>query len=494
MDVSDPILLKIVSSHPQLSEKEYYVLESWWLSDRVHGENVVDFLIRQGVFTRDSVKTIDLLRKGMLTYWDPKRIFGDQGHLRLRDYAQQGGYNDPKSDPNRVLQPESRGRPVAGPTSSTHSKLNDVRDWLARRAEAKQAASIPTPLDIDIPPPPQPSVQAPPSPNFSHSQPVDPLITTPAPTAKTMAQGYEQTEHVIEGKPFPEVGQQYGRYLLSQKVAQSSTTVVFRANAAPENKTVLLKVMRIDKEEGLSDFQTKMLDSLRNDVQKLVPFEHPNLVQIIELDENAPFPFVTVECVDGMNLFDVLAHVGSLKPDRAIRILLEVCEALSAAHSNLGLIHGDVKPGYILLARDGSVKLAELGLAMTTDAMSVASDVNSSILAGTAACMAPEACTSGQVDLRTDIYSLGATLYHAVVGEMPFKAKNRMDMMLMHTHDNPVPPHQVVPELDERVSKVILKMMAKKPQDRYQTYEELTTDLSQLQSTRIPQQHDPVPA
>lgn len=179
----------------------------------------------------------------------------------------------------------------------------------------------------------------------------------------------------------------------------------------------------------------------------------------------------------------MLAHVGRFRLDRAIRIISSVAEGLAAARRKIGMVHRDVKPGNILLAREGCIKLADLGLAVTSDTWSGNSNANSSILAGTAAYMAPELCTSGEVDLRTDIYSLGATFYHAVVGEMPFKGKNRMEIMLKHTRENPVAPHEVVAGLDSKVSDVILRMMAKHPDDRYLSYEDLLADLSQLHSS-----------
>jgi serine/threonine-protein kinase len=165
-----------------------------------------------------------------------------------------------------------------------------------------------------------------------------------------------------------------------------------------------------------------------------------------------------------------------------VGIVTSVIEGLSEAQRKIGLVHRDIKPGNILLGRDGCIKLADLGLAMTTDTWCNTSGANSSVLAGTAAYMAPELCTSGEVDHRTDIYSLGATFYHMVVGEMPFKGKNRMEIMLKHTKDMPVPPHERYTGLDVCVSDVIMKMMAKQPEERYQSYEELLADLSQLNS------------
>jgi serine/threonine protein kinase len=292
----------------------------------------------------------------------------------------------------------------------------------------------------------------------------------------------DRPSQMLERKKFPQVGDQCGKYFLTEEVARGGTAVVFRALNRSLNSTVAIKVLKIDRAEGMTEDQEQMLDSLRQEAQMLARFNHPNLVRVYDLEEDAAFPFLVLEFVDGLSLFDMLAHVGRLRLDRAVRIISTVAEGLSAAQRKIGLVHRDVKPGNILLARDGCIKLADLGLAMTTDTWTGNANASSGIIAGTAAYMAPELCTSGEVDFRTDIYSLGATFYHAVVGEMPFRGKNRMEIMLKHTRENPIPPHQRIAGLDVSVSEVILRMMAKNPDERYQSYDELLTELGQLHS------------
>lgn len=461
MEASDPVLLKIITSHPNLSEVDYRALEAWWLVDRRPDENAVNFMVRQGVFIKDAPRTIEMLRKGMLTYWDPNRIFGEHGHQRLHEYAQQAGITG-----HHNADPHGKGTPLPG----SPKRLSEVRDWLAKRAEAKQATATST----------RPEVAKPPTPHT-------PVHAAPATTSRSSAAGNgrlspipDRASQIFDRKKFPEIGEQYGKYLLTEEVARGGTAVVFRALNRSLNSTVAIKILKLDKEEGLNPEQTEMLESLRREAHLLARFNHPNLVRVHDIDEEATYPYLVLEFVDGLSLLDMLAHVGRLRLDRAIRIISSVAEGLSAAHNKIGLVHRDIKPGNILLARDGCVKLADLGLAMTTDTWTGNSSASSSVLAGTAAYMAPELCTSGECDLRTDIYSLGATFYHAVVGEMPFKGKNRMEVMLKHTREMPIAPHQLVAGLDVSVSDVILRMMAKQPDDRYSSYEELLSDLRQL--------------
>lgn len=464
MDVIDPFLLKVLSFHPNLSESDYHVMESWWLMDRKGDETIVDFMIRQGVFSKDSARTIDLIRRGVLTYCDPKRIFGEQGHHRLREYAQQMGFKTQSLSP------------TTDPKTDLRSKLNSVKDWLARRAEAKQQNSIGNLPEVEH----LRSESAPATLSVSFEPP-------PSTTVPRLSPVPDRASQVFSKSKFPQIGEQYGKYLLTEEVARGGTAVVFRALNRSLNSTVAIKVLKMDREEGLNQDQARMLESLRHEAQLLARFNHPNLVRVYDLDEEATFPFLVLEYVDGLSLYDILAHVGRLRVDRAIRIITSVVEGLSAAYRKMGLVHRDIKPGNILLAREGCVKLADLGLAMTTDTWTSNSSLNSSVLAGTAAYMAPEMCTSGEVDLRSDIYSLGATFYHAIVGEMPFKGKNRMEVMLKHTKEMPVPPHQVVSGLHSSASEVILKMMAKNPMDRFQDYEELLEELKRVQTGSAPE-------
>src|SRR5205823_6274391 len=147
------------------------------------------------------------------------------------------------------------------------------------------------------------------------------------------------------------------------------------------------------------------------------------------------------------------------------------------------IVHRDVKPGNILLAHDGTAKLADLGLAVIADQAS-RHPVRRRGPAGTVAYMPPEQTTvAGLVDHRCDIYALGASFYHLVTGQVPFQGATRVEVVAKHASEAPVPPHDRVPGLHPAVSDVILKMLAKPSADRYQTYDDLAQALAALKRT-----------
>lgn len=457
MDVSDPVLLKIIAAHPHLGEWDYRALETWWLMEAHPGEGVVEFLIRQGVFAKDAYRTIELLRKGTLTFADPRRIFGEQGHQRLRQYAQMTGFAQ-----SRTVETPAPPKPAAAPQPG-HDRLDGVRDWLARRAEAKQHQAPAPPSRSDDP----------------SSAPFPPIGAYRTDPPSMPPQAVADATGALDSSRFPQVGDQYGKYFLTEELGRGAAAVVFRAFNRTLNNTVALKVLKLPRGSGPD---SPLLKGLRSEAQLLARFNHPTLVRVFDLVEDVTYPFLVLEYVEGLTLVDLLGHAGRIRLDRAVKLIAAIAEGLAAAQRKIGLVHRDVKPGNILLARDGSIKLADLGLAVIAESQPITTTPlpGGTPVAGTAAYMAPEQCQGESVDHRADIYSLGATFYHAVVGDMPFRGKNRVEVMMKQTREQPIPPHHLVPGLDPAVSEVILHMMSKTPGERYQSYDDLLGDLNLL--------------
>lgn len=277
--------------------------------------------------------------------------------------------------------------------------------------------------------------------------------------------------------PMPRVGETLGKYRLTGVLGEGSTCRVYRGEHIRLPLVVAVKVF------GRAGWQDKaVLHQLRQEATLLCGLNHPNIIRMWDFDDEGLHPYLVTELVDGRTLGRLIADSGPLVPDWAVHLALQVVDGLEAALA-LGVVHRDVKPSNILLTRDGRVKLADLGLAATVGAALLArGEVPAHEgITGTAAYIAPEqARNNGLVDHRADIYSLGATLYHCVCGRLPFSGRSPMEVILKHIQQVPVPPRAVVPHVPQRLSDLILRMMAKAPADRFATYSELGEEMRSI--------------
>ncbi len=224
-------------------------------------------------------------------------------------------------------------------------------------------------------------------------------------------------------------------------------------------------------------------EQFRAEARLQARLDHPNIVRVLDFEDEVALPYLVLEYVQGWTLADLITKQGRVAPEPALRKVLQIGEGL-AALQQLGVVHRDVKPGNILVPADGrGAKLADLGLAMVIGQARAAgvSDTPRDTVVGTAAYIAPEqALCTRLIDHRADVYSLGATLYHALTGRLPFPGRSRLEVLFKHTQEALVPPDQHVPTLGSAVSALIGKMMAKDPGGRHQTYPELLADLAAL--------------
>lgn len=268
-----------------------------------------------------------------------------------------------------------------------------------------------------------------------------------------------------------EVGQILGKCLLTERIGHGSSGAVFRARHQTLNIPVAVKVLHIAGDSGI-------YRQLKSEARLLAQLNHPNIVRVWDFEDDPAMPYLVLEYIEGPNVAELIQQNGRLSAATAIRIAAQVASGLAAAQ-NVGIVHRDVKPGNILLARDGNAKLADLGLAVFVDREK--GNPAGPGLAGTVAYMPPEqAMATGAVDHRSDIYSLGASLYHMVTGQIPFQGSTRMEVILKHAKEAPLPPRDLAPDLPESLSDLILKMMAKSPGERFQSYDELIRALDEI--------------
>lgn len=278
------------------------------------------------------------------------------------------------------------------------------------------------------------------------------------------------------------VGTLLGKCLLTELLGRGGCCTVYRALHQTLHIPVAVKILH--SQTGIASHRS--YEPLRTEARLLAQLDHPHIVRALDFEDDPALPYLVLECVEGPSLGDSIAQSGRLSLERACEVIGQTADALAALWK-LRAVHRDVKPGNILLTRDGTAKLADLGQAIFLDEPQGAADGPRDEVAGTAAYLAPEQfLTPATVDHRADIYALGATFYQAVTGRLAFSGKSFMEVLLKHARQTPPPPHELVPDLPPLVSEVILTMMAKSPADRYQNIDELETALSKLSPAESP--------
>ena len=242
-----------------------------------------------------------------------------------------------------------------------------------------------------------------------------------------------------------------------------------------------LKLLRTDQISANSVFAERFMREARIASR----IQHQNIISVIDVENDAAsgFFYIVMEYVNGNSLFDVLRD-GTLSEDQAIHIISEVAKGLAAA-SEVGLVHRDIKPSNIMISQEGEVKLADLGIAKASDDDVSATLTMENSVVGTPAYSAPEQCSDAHdVDVRADIYSLGATLYEMVTGLPPFDGANAFDTIAHVLNDEPIKPRRLNPKISEELENLILKMMAKDRTQRPQNIAELLMLLKPFQAAK----------
>jgi serine/threonine-protein kinase len=248
------------------------------------------------------------------------------------------------------------------------------------------------------------------------------------------------------------------------------------------HRDVAVKVLRADLARDPSFYLR-----FRREAQNAAALNHPAIVAVYDTGEaktpNGPLPYIVMEYVDGVTLRDIVHTDGPMEPRRAIEVIADACQALHFSHQH-GIIHRDVKPANIMISNTGAVKVMDFGIARAlADANNV---TQTAAVIGTAQYLSPEQARGEKVDARSDVYSLGCVLYEVLVGEPPFVADSPVAVAYQHVREDPVPPSQrhdgVSPELDA----VVLKALAKNPDNRYQTAAEMRADLVKVHSGEQP--------
>jgi serine/threonine protein kinase len=271
-------------------------------------------------------------------------------------------------------------------------------------------------------------------------------------------------------------------YEILELIRVGGMGVVYKARQRGTEQLVALKLLRPDWLAGLDEStRREAIEQFRTEARAAARLQHPNCVRILHLGEHEGRPFYAMELIQGRSLADMLKQPGEVNMAAAVKYLISIAEALQEAHDH-GILHRDIKPGNILIdERTGEAKLTDFGLALMapTGTGPVEQSVREQArVAGTLPYMSPEQTQDAdRVTVRSDVYSLGATLYEALVGTPPFTGNSRSELVAMIRDQEPVPPRRRKPDVHPELERICLRCLRKDPGQRYASGRELTEAL-----------------
>src|ERR1700749_3304922 len=270
------------------------------------------------------------------------------------------------------------------------------------------------------------------------------------------------------------------RYELDGVVGRGGMAEGYRARDLRLDRTVAIKTLRTDLARDQT-FQARF----RREAQSAASLNNPSIVAVydtgedLDLSTGAPVPFIVMEYVDGRTVRDLLIEGHRLLPERTLEITSGVLRALEYSHQ-AGIVHRDIKPGNVMVTRNGDIKVMDFGIARAmSDAQATMTQTAQVI--GTAQYLSPEQARGERVDSRSDLYSTGCLLYELLCGR-PFPGASPVAIAYQHVRENPVPPSRVDPDVPAWADAIVLKAMAKAPADRYQTAGDMRADLQRAAS------------
>jgi serine/threonine-protein kinase len=264
------------------------------------------------------------------------------------------------------------------------------------------------------------------------------------------------------------------RYELDRVVGRGGMAEVYRAHDIRLDRTVAIKTLRIDLARDHT-FQARF----RREAQSAASLNNPSIVAVYDTGEDMaaglPVPYIVMEYVDGRTVRDLLQADHRLLPERALEIIDGVLGALDYSHES-GIVHRDIKPGNVMVTRNGDIKVMDFGIAraMSDDQATMTQTAQ---VIGTAQYLSPEQARGERVDARSDLYSTGCLMYELLTGRPPFTGDSPVAIAYQHVRENPVPPSVVDPEIPPWADAIVLKAMAKDRADRYQSAGEMRMDI-----------------
>jgi serine/threonine protein kinase/Flp pilus assembly protein TadD len=263
-----------------------------------------------------------------------------------------------------------------------------------------------------------------------------------------------------------------GRYQVIEELGHGGMGRVYRVQDKKLNEEVALKLI---KPEIAADKET--IKRFHNELRLARKVAHRNVGRMYELMEDEGAHFITMEYVPGQDLKGLIRQTGQLTPGKAVSIAKQVCEGLEEAH-RLGVVHRDLKPGNILIDKDGNARIMDFGVARS---LKIKGTTGAGVMIGTPDYMSPEQVEGNEVDQRSDIYSLGIILFEMVTGRVPFEGDTPFTVGVKHKSERPRNPREVNAQIPEDLSQLILKCLEKDRSERYQSAEEVLSELKKIE-------------
>ncbi len=256
------------------------------------------------------------------------------------------------------------------------------------------------------------------------------------------------------------------RYEIIDNVGSGGMADVYKAKDQRLNRFVAIKVL---KPEYSSD--KSFVNKFRGEAQSAAGLSHPNIVNVYDVGDDSGLHYIVMELVEGITLKRFIERKGKLEVKEAVGIAIQIAQGMEAAHDN-HIIHRDIKPQNIIISRDGKVKVTDFGIAKATNSNTITSNAMGSVHY-----LSPEQARGGYSDEKSDIYSLGVTLYEMLSGKVPFAGDNTVSVALLHIQGEAMPLRDLDQSIPISVDKIVQKCMQKRPERRYHSASELILDL-----------------
>ncbi len=259
------------------------------------------------------------------------------------------------------------------------------------------------------------------------------------------------------------------RYKILEIIGDGGMAVVYKAEDLILDRIVAVKVLR-------SEYSTDedFIRRFRREAESATSLNHPNVVNIVDVGEEEQIYFIVMEYVKGKTLKQIIREKGPLSPDRAVEIMKQISSAIAHAHEH-HIVHRDIKPHNILIDENGDAKVTDFGIALAATSATI---THTHSVLGSVHYFSPEQARGGIANNKSDIYSLGVVLYEMVTGRLPFSGESAVSVALKHLQEKFPEPKLINPDIPQSIENIILKAMAKNPNERFENVQAMEEDLS----------------